>query len=207
MEVVQLINFGSLKKKARNLDNNHVLNFDNINLLSQSKIQAPNSSSVSAVSDKDQIEKEYTYDFLYERISNLIKKNNPNVTEKTKISLKAPDIRRVTGIKCVWVNFNETCVSLNREREHFLNFILTELGTEGSIGGDYQLNLKGRYNNKHVESLLKKYVQEYVTCKNCNSPNTVLRKDNSARIQILHCNNCNSDKTVTQIKTNKVQKK
>ena len=202
MENVQLINFSNLKKKAKKSLNN-ALNLDNINLLSDKKQEL----TIDVLTPLKDQETEYTYEFLYERICNLIKKNNPSVTEKTKISLKAPDVRKVTGIKCVWVNFNDTCVSLNREREHFLNFILTELGTEGSIGGDYQLNLKGRYNNKHVESLLKKYVQEYVTCKNCNSPNTTLRKDNSARIQILHCNNCNSDKTVTQIKTTKVQKK
>ena len=194
-----------LKKKAKKNLLSGQINIDEINLLSDKKTEV--TAPISQTESKDQNVSEYSYDFLYDRICNLIKKNNPSVTEKTKISLKAPDVKKVTGVKCVWVNFNDTCSSLNREREHFLNFILTELGTEGSIGGDFQLYLKGRYNNKHVESLLKKYVQEYVTCKICNSPNTILRKDNSARIQILHCNNCNSDKTVTQIKTNKVQKK
>ena len=205
MEEVQLINFTNLKKKVKKTGGNGNLNLDNINLLSGKKQESVSTSGTTQT--KDQVDAEYTYDFLYERICNLIKKNNPSVTEKTKISLKAPDVRKVSGIKCVWVNFNDTCISLNREKEHFLNFILMELGTEGSIGGDYQLNLKGRYNNKHIESLLKKYVQEYVTCKNCNSPNTILIKDNSARIQILRCNNCNSERTVTQVKTTKVQKK
>jgi translation initiation factor 2 subunit 2 len=206
MEEVQLINFtGLLKKRTKKNGGVGALNLDNINLLSGKKQESATTSGPQQ--NKDDANTEYDYDFLYERICNLIKKNNPSVTEKTKISLKAPDVRKVTGIKCVWVNFNDTCISLNREKEHFLNFILMELGTDGSIGGDYQLNLKGRYNNKHIESLLKKYVQEYVTCKNCNSPNTILIKDNSARIQILRCNNCNSERTVTQVKTTKVQKK
>ena len=84
MEEVQLVNFSTLKKKAKKGGN--ALNFDNINLLSGKKTET--SATTSATTNpKDQGESEYTYDFLYDRICNLIKKNNPTVTEKTKISL------------------------------------------------------------------------------------------------------------------------
>eukprot|EP00913_Durusdinium_trenchii_P019672 g18493.t1 len=40
-----------------------------------------------------------------------------------------------------------------------------------------RLVLKGRYQPKHCESLLRKYIKEYVTCEMCKSAATTLRKD------------------------------
>lgn len=35
------------------------------------------------------------------------------------------------------------------------------LGTEGSIAGDGQLVLKGKYGPKHIEALLRKYISRF----------------------------------------------
>lgn len=42
--------------------------------------------------------------------------------------------------------------------DHVHQFVLAELGTEGSIAGDGQLVLKGKYGPKNIESLLRKYI-------------------------------------------------
>lgn len=39
-----------------------------------------------------------------------------------------------------------------------MSFFLAEMGTEGSIDGNMRLVIKGRYQPKQVESLLKKYI-------------------------------------------------
>lgn len=49
---------------------------------------------------------------------------------------------------------------MNRSQDHVYQFVLAELGTEGSIAGEGQLVLKGRYGTRHVESLLRKYISE-----------------------------------------------
>merc|ERR1712157_653242 len=51
-----------------------------------------------------------------------------------------------------------------------------ELGTEGSIDGNQRLVIRGKYVPKYIESLLRKYILEYVTCQMCRSPNTELTK-------------------------------
>jgi translation initiation factor 2 subunit 2 len=48
--------------------------------------------------------------------------------------------------------------SLNRQPEHVLAFVLAELGATGSIGGDDKLIIKGRFQSKQLENVLKKYI-------------------------------------------------
>merc|ERR1712019_248123 len=81
------------------------------------------------------------------------------------------------------------------------NFVLSEFGTEGSTTGDGQLILKGRYQPKHAESLLRKYIKEFVTCEMCKSANTTLSRDSSTRLNMVTCENCGASRTATSIKS------
>jgi translation initiation factor 2 subunit 2 len=143
---------------------------------------------------------EYSYDFLLDRISNLIKKNNPSFGDSKKVSIPVPQMNKVGTTRTAWVNFSEVCNSLNRPTDHMYNFILSELGVEGSLGGESQFLMRGKFNNKHIESLLKKYVHDYVQCSNCKSSTTVLKKDNTSRLQVMACSSCGSEKTVQPLK-------
>jgi translation initiation factor 2 subunit 2 len=146
---------------------------------------------------------EYPYEFLLDRITNLIKKHNPSMTDSVRGPLKipVPIINKVGTSRSAWTNFAEVCSVLNRPTEHLYQFILAELGVEGSLGGESQFLLKGKYNNKHIESVLKKYVHDYLQCATCKSSSTVFKKDNSARLQVLSCNACGSERSVAPIKT------
>lgn len=54
--------------------------------------------------------------------------------------------------------------------DHVHQFVLSELGTEGSIAGDGQLVLKGKYGPKNIESLLRKYISMFLFLRyNCFS--------------------------------------
>lgn len=79
---------------------------------------------------------------------------------------------------------------MNRNQDHVHQFVLSELGTEGSIAGDGQLVLKGKYGPKHIEALLRKYITEYVTCQMCKSPNTTMERDSRIRLFNQHCEAC-----------------
>ena len=72
--------------------------------------------------------------------------------------------------------------------------------------------LKGRFTAKHIESLLKRYIVEYVTCNMCKSPDTTLVRDSSTRLMMMTCKVCGSGKCVAAIKsgyhaTNKTDRK
>merc|ERR1719195_1484561 len=90
---------------------------------------------------------------------------------------------------------------MNRVPDHVTQFVLAEFGTEGSIAGDGQLILRGRYLPKHAESLLRKYIKEFVACEMCKSANTTLTRDSSTRLHSVNCGNCGASRTAASIKS------
>jgi len=112
-----------------------------------------------------------------------------------------PQLVRVGTKKTMWVNYETIYKLLRRTQDHLRDFLLAELGTEGSIDGSQRLILKGRYTPKQLESLLKKYILEYVTCRICRIPETSLSRDSVTRLWFLECESCGSRRSVAPIKT------
>jgi len=143
----------------------------------------------------------YEYETLLTRLYKIIEDRNPSVGSVKKFALKPPSIVRVGSKKVGWVNFGEICDMMKRAQDHVIQFVLAEFGTEGSMTPEGQLILKGRYQPKHCESLLRKYIREFVTCEMCKSANTKLERDSSTRLHMVVCENCNASRTATSIKT------
>jgi translation initiation factor 2 subunit 2 len=89
---------------------------------------------------------------------------------------------------------------MHRQLEHVMSFILAELGTDGSIDGSQRLVIKGRYVPKVIESLLKKYIVDYVTCHMCRNADTTLSRDSVTRLYFIQCESCGSSRSVAPIK-------
>lgn len=87
---------------------------------------------------------------------------------------------------------------MNRPQEHVTSFLFSELGTNGSTDAKQQLIMKGRFQQKQIENILKRYIVEYVTCKSCKSPNTNLKKKD--RLFHQQCESCGSTRSVSAIK-------
>lgn len=121
-------------------------------------------------------------------------------TEQKSWRIRQPEVVRISSNKSAWINFQEICDILRRSSEHMSRFVFVELSTEGSIVGGQQLVLKGRFLSKHVENLLRKYMNEYVLCQMCKSMNTSLIRDPSIRLYTMKCDNCGSSRSVHQIK-------
>ena len=90
---------------------------------------------------------------------------------------------------------------MNRPPEHVFQFFMAELGTEGSIDGNQRLVIRGKYVPKYIESLLRKYITEYVTCKMCRSAATELTKDTVSRLFFCNCESCGSSRSVAPIRS------
>lgn len=146
-------------------------------------------------------ERDYTYDELLIRVFNIMREKNPDMVagEKRKFVMKPPQVVRVGTKKTSFVNFTDICKLLHRQPKHLLAFLLAELGTSGSIDGNNQLVIKGRFQQKQIENVLRRYIKEYVTCHTCRSPETILQKD--TRLYFLQCETCHSRCSVASIKT------
>mmetsp|Transcript_25834 Transcript_25834/g.77569 ORF Transcript_25834/g.77569 Transcript_25834/m.77569 type:complete len:213 (+) Transcript_25834:254-892(+) len=143
----------------------------------------------------------YSYGDMLDRIVGILHANNPELSEKRRTTMKPPQLMRVGTKKTLWVNFSEICNSMHRSPEHVFQFFMAELGTEGSIDGTQRLVIRGKYVPKYIESLLRKYIVEYVTCQMCRSPNTTLTRDPASRLYFIHCSDCSSTRSVAPIRS------
>ena len=89
--------------------------------------------------------------------------------------------------KTLWTNFQEICSMMRRSPDHVFQFMMAELGTEGSIDGNQRLVIRGKFVPRYIESLLRKYVGEYVICQMCRSYNTTLKRDQTSRLYFVEC--------------------
>lgn len=166
--------------------------------------QQSNVTSVSgSVSTNKWLEsdRDYTYEELLEIVFNIIKEKNPEIDAgtKKKLVMRPPQVLRVGTKKSSFANFLEICKSLHRQPKHMQAFLLTELGTSGSVDANNQLIIKGRFQQKQIESVLRRYIKEYVACQTCRSPDTILQKE--TRLFFLQCETCGSRRSVTNIKS------
>jgi len=140
---------------------------------------------------------DYTYEQLAGRIFSLITSSRPE--EKTVYKMKPPVVYRDGNTKTIWANFPEICKIMNRSPEHVLSFVLAEAGSTGSIDGSGRLVIKGKFQPKHIENILRKYIAEYVKCHTCSRPETYLKKEN--RLLFTVCEKCGSVRSVMTIKS------
>ncbi|CAD8090261.1 unnamed protein product [Paramecium primaurelia] len=155
--------------------------------------------------NKQQQNKEF-YNKALEKIIELLKENNPSLATQNNIQLEKPQIDRLGTKKTLWKNFEAICIQMNREAQHVSQYLLIEMGTEGSLA-DEKLIIKGRYTSTQIETLIKKYLQEYVLCSLCMSSATTLIRDVESRLYSKECKNCKATKTVATLKiSNKKQK-
>eukprot|EP01116_Phalansterium_solitarium_P003575 TRINITY_DN14396_c0_g1_i1.p2 TRINITY_DN14396_c0_g1~~TRINITY_DN14396_c0_g1_i1.p2 ORF type:complete len:258 (+),score=110.89 TRINITY_DN14396_c0_g1_i1:122-895(+) len=147
------------------------------------------------VLDVGNSDRDYTYKELAGRIFSLIARPE----ERTVYKMKPPVVYREGTKKTVWVNFPEICKIMNRQPEHVMSYVLAEVGSTGSIDGSGRLVLRGRFQPKHIENLLRSYIGEYVKCHTCKGPETVLKKEN--RLLFVACEKCGSTRSVAAIKT------
>lgn len=153
-------------------------------------------SSTWAGSDRD-----YTYDELLKRVFEIILDKNPDMAagRKPKFVMRPPQVLRVGTKKTSFANFFDISKTLHRQPKHLLDFLLAELGTSGSLDGNNQLIIKGRFQPKQIENVLRRYIKEYVTCHTCRSAETILQKD--TRLFFLQCESCGSRCSVASIKS------
>ncbi|KAI0885444.1 domain found in IF2B/IF5-domain-containing protein [Annulohypoxylon maeteangense] len=146
--------------------------------------------------------KAISYDLLLGRFFSLLAQKNPDHASSGTRSYKIPPPQclREGNKKTIFANIQEITKRMKRSEEHVTAYLFAELGTNGSVDGSRRLVIKGRFQQKQIENVLRKYIIEYVTCKTCRSPDTELNKGEN-RLYFITCNSCGSRRSVTAIKT------
>lgn len=181
-------------------------NLDEQNLLEEFNLKLKKKKKKDKNKEKDIEEKiilddydppSYPYKILLIRLYDNFEDKGKQEIKKTTI--KIPITHRLGSKKTGWTNFKECCNCLNRDTCHLQTFITNELSTECNIDGNGYLVVKGLYNQKNIELVLRKYIISYVQCSLCKSLETSIRKDSVTRLSFLDCNSCKSNRSLQQI--------
>jgi len=194
-EDLDLDSFGTKKKKKKKKKDIDLDVLDNEEEDKENEGVADSSDPWTG-SDRD-----YTYPELLNRVFGIMRDKNPEMVagEKKKFVMRPPQVVRVGSKKTAFANFSEIAKMLHRQPKHLLAFLFAELGTSGAVDGSNQLIMKGRFQQKHIENVLRRYIKEYVTCHTCRSPDTILNKE--TRLFFLQCMTCHSSCSVQTIKS------
>ncbi|ERS99456.1 translation initiation factor 2 subunit 2 [Sporothrix schenckii 1099-18] len=139
---------------------------------------------------------------LLSRFYHVLELKNPDHATSGSRSYKIPppQCMREGNKKTIFANITEVAKRMKRTEDHITLYLLAELGTTGSVDGSRRLVIRGRFQQKQIENVLRKYIIEYVVCKTCKSPDTELSKGEN-RLYFITCNSCGSRRSVTAIKT------
>ncbi|KAJ5692538.1 domain found in IF2B/IF5-domain-containing protein [Penicillium macrosclerotiorum] len=142
------------------------------------------------------------YSLLVSRFFSLIQSHHPDLLSSGTKSYKIPPPQclREGNRRTIFANIADICKRMKRSDDHVMQFMFAEMGTSGSVDGSRRLVIKGRFTQKQVEQILRRYIVEYVTCKTCRSPDTELNKGEN-RLYFVTCNSCGSRRSVAAIKT------
>ncbi|KAI5950326.1 SUI3 [Candida jiufengensis] len=166
--------------------------------------QESNNNSQDDLNNQQELIGGMSYDDLLTRFFDILKQNNPELAgdrSGPKFRIPPPVCQREGSKKTLFANVQEIATVLQRNPEHLIQFLFAELGTSGSIDGEKRLVLKGKFQPKQMESVLRRYIIEYVTCKTCKSMNTELKRESANRLHFLSCKACGSTRSVSSIKT------
>ncbi len=124
-----------------------------------------------------------------------------NVGNKERWQVPKPEVI-VEGRMTLVRNYRTILDSLRREEEHVTKFMLSQIGTAGSVDGD-RLVFTGKVPMAKVLAVLGDYVETFVRCSECGAPDTHLEKD--GRVTLLKCEACGAHKPVKARKARAVQ--
>ncbi|HJJ55765.1 MAG TPA: translation initiation factor IF-2 subunit beta [Methanocorpusculum sp.] len=104
----------------------------------------------------------------------------------------------IEGKNTVLENFAEIADSINRDQNHLMKYILSEIGTAGKIENNSRAVFNGKFKDSQVDSIITTYVNDYVICSECGRPDTKIVKD--GRVLMLLCEACGSKRPIRRRK-------
>lgn len=100
------------------------------------------------------------YNPLLSRFFALLAQKNPDhaSTGTRSYKIPPPQCLREGNKKTIFANLPEICKRMKRADEHVTAYLFAELGTSGSVDGSRRLVIKGRFQQKQIENVLRTYI-------------------------------------------------
>lgn len=75
-----------------------------------------------------------------------------------RYTIAPPQILREGNKKSIFANVSDICKRMHRQPEHVIQYMFAEMGTTGSVDGSGRLVIKGRFQQKQIEHVLRRYI-------------------------------------------------
>jgi len=101
-----------------------------------------------------------TYPLLLTRFFTLLRSQHPDLAGDGRRSYKIPppQVLREGNKKTIFANISDICKRMKRFDEHVTQFLFAELGTSGSVDGSKRLVIRGKFQQKQLENVLRRYI-------------------------------------------------
>jgi len=122
------------------------------------------------------------YNQLLNRFFKLLNTAHPDLMSNGGKSYKIPPPQclREGNKKTIFANIAEISKRMKRSEEHVTSYLFTELGTSGSTDGSRRLVIKGKFLQKQIENVLRRYIGKSP----CNTFHQMARADHeSSRVR------------------------
>ena len=113
-------------------------------------------------------------------------------TRKDRFEVPKP-ISSTSGSRTVLFNLKDICDRLKRDRTSLLKYLAGELATSATIDKDRTI-FQGKFDNRVLDQLIDRYVNEFVLCPVCHQPDTKLAR--KERIYFLICDACGASSSI-----------
>lgn len=100
------------------------------------------------------------YSLLLQRFFHQLAQRNPDhaLSGTKSYRIPPPQCMREGNRKTVFANIADICKRMKRTEEHVTAYLFAELGTNGSVDGSRRLVIKGRFQQKQIENVVRKYI-------------------------------------------------
>lgn len=129
------------------------------------------------------------YEALLDRAFEQVPKG---ISDRGRWTLPTPDID-IEGASTLIRNLGAIAERMDRDPVHLYQYLQKELGTAGTLASG-RVILKGRIPPRAIKGKLTSYVNEYIRCEQCKSPDTIFGKD--GRTTVLRCQACGASRPV-----------
>lgn len=103
-----------------------------------------------------------SYSLMLNRFFHQLAQKNPDhsLSGTKSYKIPPPQCMREGNRKTVFANIADICKRMKRSEEHVTAYLFAELGTNGSVDGSRRLVIKGRFQQKQIENVVRKYISE-----------------------------------------------
>lgn len=146
-----------------------------------------NSSNSDSLSGSDSDLSSSGSDFSFSQARDLLNHQMDDIKKKKspkKARLSLPKMIKIGGKKCGVTNFGVYSEQLNRDIQHIKKYFETELSTTTSLSAEHALIINGIFRERQIQTILTKYLKEYVQCRACKHLESKIENNN------FYCNFC-----------------